>query len=34
MKDFPFGHDVSYEIANGIILKGSYHPSPRKCEYR
>jgi uracil-DNA glycosylase len=29
MKDFPFGHDVSYEIANGIILKGSYHPSPR-----
>ncbi|HDY75642.1 MAG TPA: uracil-DNA glycosylase [Candidatus Marinimicrobia bacterium] len=29
MKDYPFGHDVSYMMPNGIILKGSYHPSPR-----
>ena len=29
MKDYPFGHDVSYILQNGIILKGSYHPSPR-----
>ncbi len=29
MKDYPFGHDVSYILPNGIILKGSYHPSPR-----
>ena len=29
MKDFPFGHDVTYTLPNGIIMKGSYHPSPR-----
>ncbi len=29
MKDYRFGHDVSYPLPNGIILKGSYHPSPR-----
>ena len=29
MKDYPFGHDVSYLFPNGIILKGSYNPSPR-----
>ncbi len=29
MKDYPFGHNVSYNMPNGIILKGSYHPSPR-----
>lgn len=29
MKDYSFGHDVSYIMPNGIILKGSYHPSPR-----
>lgn len=29
MKDHPFGHDVSYTLPNGIVLKGAYHPSPR-----
>jgi len=29
MKDYPFGHNVTYTLPNGIILKGSYHPSPR-----
>lgn len=29
MKDHPFGHDVSYNLPNGIVLKGAYHPSPR-----
>lgn len=29
VKEYPFGHDVSYIMPNGIILHGSYHPSPR-----
>ena len=29
MKDIHFGHDVTYTLPNGIIMKGSYHPSPR-----
>jgi uracil-DNA glycosylase family 4 len=29
MKDFPFGHDVTYTLPNGIIMKGAYHPSRR-----
>ena len=29
MKDFKFGHGVRYELPNGIILFGAFHPSPR-----
>ncbi len=29
MKDYPFGHGNKYILENGIILIGSYHPSPR-----
>ena len=29
IKDFPFGHAKKYKLNNGIILIGSYHPSPR-----
>ena len=29
LKDYPFGHDVSYTLPNGMILWGCYHPSPR-----
>ena len=29
MKDYPFGHDRQYELPNGMILWGCYHPSPR-----
>lgn len=29
MKDHPFGHDKKYEIPNGVVLWGCYHPSPR-----
>ena len=29
MKDYPFGHGNKYILENGIILVGSYHPSPR-----
>ncbi len=29
MKDYPFGHNVSYNLPNNILLMGSYHPSPR-----
>jgi uracil-DNA glycosylase len=29
IKDFKFGHGVRYELPNGLILFGSFHPSPR-----
>ena len=29
LKDYSFGHNVKYEMANGVLLLGSYHPSPR-----
>ena len=29
MKDYNFGHGVRYELPNGLILFGSFHPSPR-----
>ena len=29
MKDYKFGHGVRYILPNGIILFGSFHPSPR-----
>ena len=29
MKDFKFGHGVRYELPNGLILYGAFHPSPR-----
>ena len=29
MKDYKFGHGVRYKLPNGIILFGSFHPSPR-----
>ena len=29
MKDYKFGHGVRYELPNGLILFGSFHPSPR-----
>ena len=29
MKDYLFGHGNEYTLQNGIILVGSYHPSPR-----
>ena len=29
LKDFPFGHDKKYNLPNGKILWGCYHPSPR-----
>ncbi len=29
MKDFKFGHGVRYELPNGLILFGAFHPSPR-----
>ena len=29
MKDFKFGHSVKYKLPNGLILFGSFHPSPR-----
>ncbi len=29
MKDYIFGHGVRYELPNGLILFGSFHPSPR-----
>ena len=29
MKDYPFGHNVKYKMYSGVLLLGSYHPSPR-----
>ncbi|MBT3179970.1 MAG: uracil-DNA glycosylase [Candidatus Marinimicrobia bacterium] len=29
MKDFKFAHGVRYQLPNGLILFGSFHPSPR-----
>ena len=29
MKEFKFGHGVRYELPNGLILYGAFHPSPR-----
>ncbi len=29
MNEYPFGHDVAYELPGGIRLMGAYHPSPR-----
>ncbi|MBT3216680.1 MAG: uracil-DNA glycosylase [Candidatus Marinimicrobia bacterium] len=29
VKDYPFGHDKKYEMPNGFLLWGCYHPSPR-----
>lgn len=29
MKDYKFGHGVKYILPNGLILFGSFHPSPR-----
>ena len=29
LKDYPFGHDEKYNLPNGKILWGCYHPSPR-----
>lgn len=29
MKDYKFKHGVRYVLPNGLILYGSYHPSPR-----
>lgn len=29
MKDYKFGHGVKYVLPNGLILFGSFHPSPR-----
>ena len=29
MKDYKFGHGVRYELPNGFILFGAFHPSPR-----
>jgi uracil-DNA glycosylase family 4 len=29
MKDYKFGHGVRYELPNGLILFGAFHPSPR-----
>ena len=29
MKDFKFGHGVRYRLPNGLLLFGSFHPSPR-----
>ncbi len=29
MKDYKFGHGVKYTLPNGLILFGSFHPSPR-----
>ena len=29
MKDFKFGHGVRYQLPNGLILYGAFHPSPR-----
>lgn len=34
MKDFKFGHGVRYELPNGLILFGSFHPSPRNVNTR
>ena len=29
IKDFKFGHGVRYQLPNGLILYGAFHPSPR-----
>lgn len=29
MKDYKFGHGVRYELPNGLVLFGAFHPSPR-----
>ena len=29
MKDYKFGHGVRYELPNGLMLFGAFHPSPR-----
>lgn len=34
IKDFKFGHGVRYELPNGLILFGSFHPSPRNVNTR
>ena len=31
MKDYKFGHGVRYELPNGLILFGAFHPSPRNA---
>ena len=29
MKDYKFGHGVRYQLPNGLLLFGAFHPSPR-----
>ena len=29
MKDYKFGHGVRYDLPNGLVLFGAFHPSPR-----
>lgn len=29
LKDYQFGHGVRYELPNGLVLFGAFHPSPR-----
>ena len=29
MKEYKFGHGVRYQLPNGLVLYGSFHPSPR-----
>ena len=32
IKDFKFGHGVRYQLPNGLILYGAFHPSPRNVD--
>tara|TARA_Y100000590_G_scaffold119664_1_gene136932 strand:+ start:2092 stop:2763 length:672 start_codon:yes stop_codon:yes gene_type:complete len=34
MKDYKFGHGVRYQLPNGLILYGAFHPSPRNVNTR
>ena len=34
MRDYKFGHGAKYLLPNGLILIGSYHPSPRNVNTR